>query len=190
MMPVTRADIEDFVEWFIAQPHPHKVFIAGNHDLTLDLPFYEGNWGRVHRSKEDAAAIKARLIERCAEAGVHYLEDSGATVAGLQFYGCVVVRVRRVRVARVRVERVDRGGVRRSPHQPAFFNWAFGRMRGEDCRRRWELIPAGVDVLVTHGPPLGHGDLSLPSRRRTGCVDLLMEVEKRIKPKWVAVGVA
>jgi hypothetical protein len=71
-----------------------------------------------------------------------------------------------------------------------FCDWAFNRERGEDCRRRWELIPAGVDVLVTHGPPLGHGDLSLPSRRRTGCVDLLMEVEKRIKPKWVAVGVA
>jgi len=28
--------IDDFLSWFAGQPHKHKVFIAGNHELTLD----------------------------------------------------------------------------------------------------------------------------------------------------------
>ena len=46
-----------------------------------------------------------------------------------------------------------------SPWTPTFFDWAF--MRDDpDLAERWELIPAQVDVLVTHGPPRGFGDRS------------------------------
>ena len=40
----------------------------------------------------------------------------------------------------------------------------------------------GDSILVTHGPPLGHGDMCLPGRNRAGCVDLLEVVTKRVKP--------
>ena len=41
------------------------------------------------------------------------------------------------------------------PRQPEFGDWAFNLPRGEKCLEKWDLIPEGVDVLITHGPPIG-----------------------------------
>jgi 3',5'-cyclic AMP phosphodiesterase CpdA len=58
-----------------------------------------------------------------------YLEDAAATVEGLRIWG--------------------------SPWQPWFMDWAFNLRRGAEIRARWDLIPDGIDVLVTHGPRPG-----------------------------------
>jgi len=47
--------------------------------------------------------------------------------------------------------------------------------------------PQQVDVLITHGPPLGRGDLVFLTESRTkttraGCYDLLKVVQDRVKP--------
>ena len=55
-----------------------------------------------------------------------------------------------------------------SPWQPEFCDWAFNLPRGRACRDKWSCIPAGTDLLVTHGPPLGRGDECLPARHRAG----------------------
>eukprot|EP00048_Salpingoeca_helianthica_P015930 m.229481 g.229481 ORF g.229481 m.229481 type:complete len:277 (+) comp17753_c0_seq1:88-918(+) len=89
--------------------------------------------------------------------GCTYLEDSGCVVDGVRFWG--------------------------SPWQPEFFDWGFNEERGEPILARWRTIPAGVDVLMTHGPPIGHGDRCLPGGHRAGCVDLLREIQERIKPR-------
>jgi Icc-related predicted phosphoesterase len=83
-----------------------------------------------------------------------YLEDEGAEIGGLAIWG--------------------------SPWQPWFFDWAFNLERGPAIRAKWDLIPAGTDILVTHGPPRGHGDRT---RRGdlVGCEDLL-HVVARIEP--------
>ena len=52
-----------------------------------------------------------------------------------------------------------------SPWQPEFCGWAFNLRRGEACAAKWRLIPTATDVLVTHGPPLGHGDLCHGGKR-------------------------
>ena len=47
--------------------------------------------------------------------------------------------------------------------------------------RKWNLIPEDTDVLITHSPPLGFGDLC-STGIRAGCVDLLQSVhERRLK---------
>ena len=89
--------------------------------------------------------------------GVVYLEDEAATIAGVRFYG--------------------------SPWQPEYNGWAFNLPRGAALAEKWARIPAGVDVLVTHGPPYGVGDdlgSGLPDRQ--GCVDLRVAV-LRARPK-------
>lgn len=44
-----------------------------------------------------------------------------------------------------------------TPWTPTFFNWAF--MQDEDAlEKRWEKIPAALDILVSHGPPYGYCD--------------------------------
>lgn len=96
------------------------------------------------------------LFRQLIPENVIYLEDSGVSLDGIQVWG--------------------------SPITPWFFDWAFNRQRGADIRRHWDLIPAGADVLITHGPPYGILDEVLRDPRPVGCRDLLRRVEE-IKPR-------
>lgn len=89
-----------------------------------------------------------------------YLLDEAITLDGLHFYG--------------------------SPWQPWFYDWAFNLPRGPEIRSKWELIPAQTDVLITHGPPLGYGDLTSLGEQ-VGCADLL-EVVGAKRPKFHIFG--
>jgi predicted phosphohydrolase len=93
---------------------------------------------------------------RLLDPSITYLEDSGTTIGDLRVWG--------------------------SPWQPWFFDWAFNLPRGEKLREKWRLIPDGVDVLITHGPPLGIGDRTVDGREE-GCRDLLDEVVGRVRPR-------
>jgi Icc-related predicted phosphoesterase len=84
-----------------------------------------------------------------------YLQDEAVGIEGLKFYG--------------------------SPWQPAFFDWAFNLPRGSALREKWALIPTDTDVLITHGPPLGIGDLT-SHKINAGCRDLLERV-REVKPR-------
>lgn len=86
--------------------------------------------------------------------GVVYLQDSEVTINGVRFWG--------------------------SPWQPEFKDWAFNLPRGEALAEKWALIPSGIHVLVTHGPPRGIGDWTGEPVRQ-GCEDLLTAV-RRIRP--------
>jgi len=89
-----------------------------------------------------------------------YLHDSGIDIGGIKFYG--------------------------SPWQPWFFDWAFNLQRGPEIRKMWDKIPYDTDVLVTHGPPAGYGDLTKRDEK-VGCADLL-DVINNIKPKFHIFG--
>ena len=67
-----------------------------------------------------------------------------------------------------------------SPWQPWFYDWAFNLERGSEIRAKWDLIPEGIDILITHDPPYGIGDLTSRGKN-VGCQDLLEVIEK-IKP--------
>jgi len=131
---------------------------VGNHDLTLDEASYGKTYSRFHRTKYDTKSCRA-LFDRAA--GVEYLCDSGTLVDGVTVWG--------------------------SPWQPEFCGWAFNLPRGEQIRERWQQIPTGTDVVVTHGPALGHGDLCA-SGLRAGCVDLLDELQTRVRPRFHVCG--
>ena len=74
-----------------------------------------------------------------------------------------------------------------SPWQPEFGGWAYNLERGQECLDKRNMIPEDTDVLITHSPPLGFGDLTI-SGVRAGCVDLLHSVQQRIKPKYHVYG--
>jgi len=40
--------VEKFSHWFASLPHPNKVVVAGNHDITLDPDFYKEEGHRWH----------------------------------------------------------------------------------------------------------------------------------------------
>ena len=63
-MAGTEEEAFDFIEWLASLPHPHKIFITGNHDDCLYQAQLEG------------------LPEH-----VHYLCNSGMAIEVLHFYG-------------------------------------------------------------------------------------------------------
>jgi hypothetical protein len=84
--------------------------------------------------------------------GTHCLLDAEVTLGGARIYG--------------------------SPWQPRYLDWAFNLPRGEALAARWARIPAGLHLLVTHGPPHGTGDRTSHGERahrggpHSGCEDL------------------
>lgn len=56
------------------------------------------------------------------------------------------------------------------------------RNRGQEIKQHWDLIPASIDVLVTHGPPFGIFDETI-DEIRVGCEDLRIAVQERVKPR-------
>ena len=65
-----------------------------------------------------------------------------------------------------------------SPWQPEFCDWAFNLPRGEELRQKWSAIPPDTDLLLVHGPPAGHVDMTSRAGR-VGCEDLLEAVHQR-----------
>ena len=43
--------------------------------------------------------------------------------------------------------------------------------------QKWALIPEGLDILITHGPPAGIGDGSSLGKVRAGCAALRARVD-------------
>ena len=39
--------------------------------------------------------------------------------------------------------------------QPCIGFWGFNKERGDALLQKWNLIPDDVDILLTHGPPVG-----------------------------------
>jgi Icc-related predicted phosphoesterase len=98
-----------FADWFSDQPHKLKIWIAGNHDRLVEM---------------DRQLCVSRFSHEC-----KYLQDSGLTYEGVNFYG--------------------------SPWTPEFNNWAFNLPLGNRLHQVWDAIPDSTDVLITHGPPKG-----------------------------------
>lgn len=58
------------------------------------------------------------------------------------------------------IHRVDGLNFAGSPYSVRVgHGWAWQLDRGASASAHWSAIPVGTDVLVTHGPPLGVGDL-------------------------------
>uniref|UniRef100_A0A8R1E4H7 Metallophos domain-containing protein n=1 Tax=Caenorhabditis japonica TaxID=281687 RepID=A0A8R1E4H7_CAEJA len=149
--------------------YPYKVVIGGNHECTFDPAFLKNN----KESDPREIALKQALLSAIHADSKHgisaknllsnaiYLEDHAIELFGITIYG--------------------------TPWQPKVDNWAFNLKRGQPLLDKWNNIPTGVDVLLTHTPPLGHGDM-MNNGQRMGCVELLNTVIKRVNPKYHVFG--
>jgi Icc-related predicted phosphoesterase len=67
-----------------------------------------------------------------------------------------------------------------SPWQPEFMGWAFNLpRRGDELKEKWDAIPKDTDILITHGPPQDHLDVSGPpyNEPHLGCELLRVKVD-------------
>jgi Icc-related predicted phosphoesterase len=95
----------------------------------------------------------ALMKQMCEDEGLTYLNHSSVQIEGLNIFG--------------------------SPYTPAFCNWAFNVDRAE-LDKTWAAIPDDVDILITHGPPMGildivqrfNGKICEYENEHVGCYDL------------------
>jgi len=95
----------------------------------------------------------------------HYLIDDSIILEGLKIYG--------------------------TPWQPNFCNWAFnlGEM---ELSHKFSKIPDDIDILISHGPPMGFGDVVMEDigplfTEHLGSYALTENI-KRAMPKLVVFG--
>lgn len=163
-----------------------KIIIAGNHDLSLDREWYHRN-----RSRGSSRAPYA-------DDTLDKIEDM---YAGQDAVNDNIIYM----VEGVREFTLHNGAkftVYASAYQPRFCNWAFGYPRDQDrfnelqecadgpewqATGAWNPVPpSGVDIMITHGPPLGIRDTTRRGED-VGCKHLRRAVG-RCKPKLHVFG--
>lgn len=128
-------DVTNFVNWFQSiEGYDTKIFISGNHDHCfeqINLPHH----------KRDYDWLRHLIFEEnLSQSDVTYLEDNFITIESPEFSKPIKIYG--------------------TPWQPEFYNWAFNLPRmGEELLEKWNQIPEDTDILITHGPPNGYGDL-------------------------------
>ncbi|XP_071156969.1 metallophosphoesterase MPPED2-like [Mytilus edulis] len=160
-------EIKQFNDFIGTLPHKCKIVIAGNQDLTFD----DSMWNDEERMEQSFNLTMQTVKHVLEEENVFtikgllsnciYLEDSLVNVCGLHIYG--------------------------SPWIPEYCNSAFNLKRGGELLQKWNNIPDKTDIIVSHGPPLGYGDLTI-SKTHVGCLELLNTVQRRVKPKYHVFG--
>jgi predicted phosphodiesterase len=102
-------EVFEFFNWFKKQTqYTHRICIAGNHDRL--------------------AEVSPEYFKDFVPDNVIYLQDSGITLGGLNFWG--------------------------TPVTAEFCNWAFNKT-GPELDKHFALIPDNTHVLLTHGGPSG-----------------------------------
>ena len=98
---------------------------------------------------------QSRMRALAEEVGVTVLIDELVQVAGLRVWG--------------------------SPWTPTFGRWVWQAPAGPAMAEKWLPIPGDIDLLLTHGPPHGHGDRTAWGPR-AGC-EALLEKIGQVRPR-------
>ncbi|KAG8723382.1 hypothetical protein FRC09_003582 [Ceratobasidium sp. 395] len=125
------SELRQVAKWLSSLPHPTKLVIGGNHDRGLDAKLRAAKRNPAEDPEIDWSAL-----------GITYLEHSSAQITvlgrGLRVFG--------------------------SPYTPELGQWAFqypqAHLLPERARAVWEDIPLDTDILITHGPPIHHLDMT------------------------------
>lgn len=150
-----------------ADLYKHILFIAGNHDRILDKNYFL-QYGLLRGPDTDIDTRQRMIDEAHARlfdnlpSNIHYLLDESRRIEGYNFYGSPWVK----------------------PYDTGH-KWGFECYDPQLAEKYWPRIPSDVDILITHQPPLNHGDLEPMGPHgdliHTGSASLLERV-KQIQP--------
>lgn len=163
-------EVQAGIAWLSSQPHQFKILIAGNHDVLLDEEFLQRHPERRYEQMKTKRDLDW--------GSVIYLEDS-----------CITLDVpQRQPLANTPQPATRKITVFGSPWTPQYGISAF-QYRPDTGSDHWSQrlgdLQAGLDIIVTHGPP----KLYLDRRdiHQAGCPYLLDEVS-RIRPRLHVFG--
>ena len=159
-----KSEVERFIKWFNGiDNYTHKIFIAGNHDLTFDrevlyrdkAAYFDGaSWtDEVAEGKPDWLK---NLLDIELNPNVFYLENNFIEVDQIKIWG--------------------------SPISPTFgYGWAFNKDRGSEINHVWNGIPMDTDIVITHSPIYGYCDRASNTNQNVGCEQLYHRLQE-VKP--------
>ena len=149
---------------------PLKLVIAGNHDLTMDIPTFKEKVASVRPPLDPDLVRKVygdhgearQLFEDAKSAGIIFLDEGNhkftlGNGAMLSVYA--------------------------SPFTPSLGDWAFQYHQSQG--HNFDIMK-GVDLVITHGPPKGILDYT-DSKQRAGC-SVLFEAVARARPRLHCFG--
>lgn len=154
------SELRKIVAWLEKADFEAKLVVAGNHDITLDEPFYSQHGAYFHNQQPQNSAECIALLR--SSSTITYLQHEARTIQlknpdGPRTYFNVFG----------------------SPYSPECGNWAFQYKRDTE-HKLWNEIPLDTDVLITHAPPQFHCDTNSKGIA-DGCKDL-REALMRIRP--------
>ncbi|KAF9872062.1 ser thr protein phosphatase family protein [Colletotrichum karsti] len=162
------SELSRAVAWLEKADFEAKIVIAGNHDITLDEPFYAEHGPHFHnQSPQDPSACLSLLTS---SPSITYLAHASAKITLTAPSG----------------PRTS-FNVFASPYSPRDNGlWAFGYDAPAAAASLWDDIPLDADVVVTHTPPRTHVDESR-LRRAAGC-EALRRALWRVRPRLAVCG--
>ncbi|KAL4965158.1 metallophosphatase domain-containing protein [Aspergillus stella-maris] len=130
----TKSELKKTMDWIAAAEFEVKIVICGNHDITLDIPFYNARSSNFHRpNPEDPSECLKAITE--ASPSVLFLKHESALVRLQSPTGPGTIFK-----------------VFGSPYSRHNGNWAF-LYEPDEAENYWNDIPLDADIVVTHGPP-------------------------------------
>jgi len=158
-----KSEVQHFINFMKKLKFKYKVIIAGNHDICFDNNKFKLKAKKL--SELDVAKEDLFTPEEAKQmlSDFIYLENSGVEILGIRIFGSPIADSQR--------------------SDGAFIIKCSNEIR----KTLWQMVPDGIDILLTHGPPYGINDLS-KKNINGGCKYLLHEVINRIKPKYHVYG--
>ncbi|KAF1958262.1 Metallo-dependent phosphatase [Byssothecium circinans] len=159
-------ELQKTAAWLEKADFEAKIVVAGNHDITLDAPFFrEYGSSRPYPRPQDPDQCRKLFTESKSitylenEAATIYLTDSQGPYTSFKVFG--------------------------SPSTPKVSNWAF-QYTPSEAPKLWSAIPPDTDIVVTHTPPKGHRDKATKDNR-VGC-EFLLNALHRVRPILAVCG--
>lgn len=189
----------DFAEWFASQPHKIKICVPGNHDAIFDKHYWQNFWSDWSRpSRHETRSIEGSdgdlpdglhvdAIEAFQSRGIHVLIDRALYLHIVPNGGGITV------ASEVKELNKQTMVIYGSPWVTRYASWQTGFNKSdEEMAEHWKRIvqdhrtqsstngsrvPEHIDLLLTHMPPKGIGDME-PGGARQGCPHLLKAVRE------------
>jgi len=160
-----RSEVERFIKWFNGiDNYTHKIFIAGNHDLTFDREV-------LYRDKAAYFDVHTNWTDEVAEGKPDWLKD----ILDIELNPNVFYLENNF----IEVDQIKIWG---SPISPSFgYGWAFNKDRGSEINEVWNNIPNDTDIVITHSPIYGYCDRASNTNQNVGCEQLYHRLQE-VKP--------
>ena len=164
-------ELQTQISWLAAQPHAHKVAIAGNHDVLLDAEFM------AEHPERDYASNAGRTARDLDWSGVTYLAPGQSVELDITPSDAPPTQEKPHQSRRVHIygqPLTPQYGLSAFQHPPTHDPWT-------------HRVPSGTNILLTHGPPRNHLDGVPGGLKHVGDMCLAREV-RRVRPRLVVFG--